>query len=370
MERYREVNLPASRPRFPSPTFSILKEKSMNLFEMTRTLIDIESVTNNEKRVGSFLFELLQELCARTGGRVEQMVVDSELGRSNVLASWGQPVVTLSTHMDTVPPFVASREDDDSIWGRGACDAKGIIAAMIAAAEKLLAEGLRNFGLLFLVGEERDSAGALFASRHAPAGARFLVNGEPTENQLALGCKGALRFEIVARGRMAHSAYPELGESAIEKLLDVLGDLRRIPMDSDPLLGRSTMNIGTITGGRAPNVIADSARAEIMFRIVTGVDRLRAAVSQAMAGRAEAIEILCTPAVRLGNIEGLPTTVVSFATDIPSLGSAWGAPYLLGPGSIHVAHTENERVSKQQLTEAVDIYARMARQLLTTEARN
>jgi acetylornithine deacetylase len=370
MERYREVNLPASRPRFPSPTFSILKEKSMNLFEMTRTLIDIESVTNNEKRVGSFLFELLQELCARTGGRVEQMVVDSELGRCNVLASWGQPVVTLSTHMDTVPPFVASREDDDSIWGRGACDAKGIIAAMIAAAEKLLAEGLRNFGLLFLVGEERDSAGALFASRHAPAGARFLVNGEPTENQLALGCKGALRFEIVARGRMAHSAYPELGESAIEKLLDVLGDLRRIPMDSDPLLGRSTMNIGTITGGRAPNVIADSARAEIMFRIVTGVDRLRAAVSQAMAGRAEAIEILCTPAVRLGNIEGLPTTVVSFATDIPSLGSAWGAPYLLGPGSIHVAHTENERVSKQQLTEAVDIYARMARQLLTTEARN
>lgn len=342
----------------------------MNLFEMTRTLIDIESVTNNEKRVGSFLFELLQELCARTGGRVEQMVVDSELGRSNVLASWGQPVVTLSTHMDTVPPFVASREDDDSIWGRGACDAKGIIAAMIAAAEKLLAEGLRNFGLLFLVGEERDSAGALFASRHAPAGARFLVNGEPTENQLALGCKGALRFEIVARGRMAHSAYPELGESAIEKLLDVLGDLRRIPMDSDPLLGRSTMNIGTITGGRAPNVIADSARAEIMFRIVTGVDRLRAAVSQAMAGRAEAIEILCTPAVRLGNIDGLPTTVVSFATDIPSLGSAWGAPYLLGPGSIHVAHTENERVSKQQLTEAVDIYARMARQLLTTEARN
>lgn len=364
------MNPPASLPRFPSPTSSILKEKSMNLFEMTRTLIDIESVTNNEKHVGLFLFERLQELCARTGGKAERMVVDVELGRGNVFASWGQPVVTLSTHMDTVPPFVASREDDDSIWGRGACDAKGIIAAMIAAAEKLLAEGLRNFGLLFLVGEERDSAGALFASRHAPDGARYLLNGEPTENQLALGCKGALRFEIVARGRMAHSAYPELGESAIEKLLDVLEDLRRIPMATDPLLCRSTMNIGTIAGGRAPNVIADCARAEIMFRIVTGADPVRAAVSQAMAGRAEATEILCTPAVRLGSIDGLPTTVVSFATDIPSLGSAWGEPYLLGPGSIHVAHTENERVSKQQLTEAVEIYAKMVRQLLAAGARN
>jgi len=319
--------------------------------------------------VGQFLLERLQELCARTGGRVEPMAVDSELGRNNVLASWGQPVVTLSAHMDTVPPFIASREDDDSIWGRGACDAKGIIAAMIAAAERLLAEGLRNFGLLFLVGEERDSAGALFAAERAPAGLRYLVNGEPTENHLALGCKGALRFEIVARGRMAHSAYPELGESAIEKMLDVLGDLRKIEMATDPMLGRSTMNIGTIAGGRAPNVIADSARAEIMFRIVTNADPVRGAVAKAVAGRAEATEILCTPAVRLGNFDGLPTTVVSFATDIPSLGSAWGAPYLLGPGSIHVAHTENERVSKKQLTEAVEIYTKMVRQLLSAGSK-
>src|SRR4029077_8220630 len=196
------------------------------------------------------------------GGQFERMPVGAN--RDNVFACWGDPVVTLSTHMDTVPPFFASREDNEFIWGRGSCDAKGIIAAMIAAAEKLLAAGTRNFGLLFVVGEERDSAGARAAAAATPRGSRFLINGEPTENHLALGSKGALRYEIKAHGKLAHSAYPELGHSAIHTLLEVLHDIRQIPLPQDDLLGASTLNVGTIAGGRAPNVVADHAAAEIM----------------------------------------------------------------------------------------------------------
>jgi acetylornithine deacetylase len=333
----------------------------MKLFELTRALIDIESITDNEKQVGVFLFDRLRELGARHGGQVERMEVEPE--RFNVFAHWGEPVVTLSTHMDTVPPFLPSREDAEFIWGRGACDAKGILASMIAAAESLLEEGTRNFGLLFVVGEERNSAGA-FAAARKPRGSRYLIAGEPTENRLALGSKGALRCEIVARGRMAHSAHPELGESAIEALLDVLQDIRRIPLPEDEVLGRSTLNIGTISGGRAPNVIADSARAEIMIRLVGDAAPVREAVTRAVAGRAEVKEILGTPAVRLGALDGLPTTVVSFTTDIPFLGEAWGRPFLLGPGSIHLAHTPDERVAKGELQQAVEIYRDIVRRLL------
>jgi acetylornithine deacetylase len=221
----------------------------MNVFELTRALIDIESVTGAEKRVEEYLFEHLSELANRYAGNMVRMEVERE--RFNVLAHWGEPSVTLSTHMDTVPPFFPSREDAESIWGRGACDAKGIIAAMIGAAETLLAAGTRNFALLFVVGEERDSGGAIAAAKNS-RGSRYLINGEPTENKIALGSKGALRFEIVARGRLAHSAYPELGESAIETLLDVLQAVRAIKLPKDDLLGRSTMNIGTIRGGARP----------------------------------------------------------------------------------------------------------------------
>lgn len=333
----------------------------MNLFELTRALVDIESVTNNEKQVGAFLFSHLSALASRHAGRVERIPAEPE--RDNIFACWGEPIVTLSTHMDTVPPFFPSREDAEFIWGRGSCDAKGIIAAMIAAVEKLLAAGARNLGLLFLVGEERDSAGAKAAAA-APRGSRFLINGEPTENRLALGSKGALRFEIVARGRLAHSAYPELGRSAIHTLLDVLQDIREIPLPREPLLGASTLNVGTISGGRAPNVVADEARAEIMFRTVGHPGPLREAVAEAVAGRAEAREVLHTPAIRLESLDGLPTTVVAFTTDIPPLGQAWGKPFLIGPGSIHVAHTEEERVAKTELSEAVEIYARMVTHLL------
>jgi acetylornithine deacetylase len=332
----------------------------MHVFELTRALIDIPSVTPEEEQVGLWLYGHLSRLCAQYDGRIEKTEVEPK--RWNVFASFGEPVVTLSTHMDTVPPFVPSREDDEYIWGRGACDTKGIIASMITAAAKLLAEGTRNFGLLFVVGEERNSAGAYHAAAH-PRGSRYIVNGEPTENQLALGSKGALRYEVVAHGKMAHSAYPELGESAIEKLLDALEVIRKVPLPVDEILGPSTLNIGTIHGGRAPNVIPDEARAEIFIRLVCDSAATRAALEKAVAGKVEMKFVLEIPAIRLTAVEGLPTTVVAYTTDIPAFGGAWGHPLLLGPGTIHVAHTLDERVPKKQLLEAVEIYQNMVRQL-------
>lgn len=331
-----------------------------NVYELTRALVDIESITNNEKHVAEYLLGYLARVAAQTGGRVERMLVEDD--RFNVLACWDTPVVTLSTHIDTVPPFFASREDDEFIWGRGSCDAKGIAAAMIVAAEKLLAEGARNFGLLFVVGEERNSTGAKIAARD-PRGARYLVNGEPTENKLALGSKGVLRFEIHARGKMAHSAYPELGVSAIEILLDILEAVRRMPLPEDPLFGPATLNIGTIQGGRAPNVIADSASAEILVRLVGDPAPIRDAFAAAVGNRAVLKEILCMPPIRFDRLDGFATTVVPFVTDIPSLCPAWGKPLLIGPGNCHLAHTADERIAKSELAAAVEIYAGLVRRL-------
>ena len=333
----------------------------MRVFELTRQLIDIESVTPNEYEVGEFLFAYLGRLAAQYSGTVERMPVEER--RFNVLATFGEPRVTLSTHQDTVPPFIPSREDDDNIWGRGACDVKGIIAAMILAAERLLEKGTRNFALLFVVGEERNSAGAYEAAKH-PRGSRFLINGEPTSNRLALGSKGALRYELTASGRMAHSAYPELGESAINKLLDALAALRAMELPTDSILGPSTLNIGTISGGRAPNVVPDHARAEVMIRLVCDPGPTQAAVSAACAGRVEAKQILCIPAIHLESVPGIETTVVAYTTDIPAFGGNWGRPLLMGPGTIHVAHTSEERVPKKELVEAVDLYEHMVQSLL------
>lgn len=365
-----------SRPEFVFavlPFFALRPEKSgtLHLFELTRALVDIESITNHEKPVVDFLHAYLSALTARHHGRIERMPAEPD--RDNLFVTFGQPssrapIVTLSTHLDTVPPFFASREDHQFIWGRGACDAKGIIAAMIAAAEKLLAAGTRDFALLFVVGEERNSAGARAAAAN-PRGSRYLINGEPTENRLALGCKGALRFELTARGKLAHSAYPELGHSAIHALLDVLHGLRKIPLPTDALLGPATLNIGVISGGRAPNVIADEARAEIMFRTVGDPEAIRQAVAAACAtatDRVEAREVLHSPAIQLTAFENLPTTVVAFTTDIPTFNGAWGESFLIGPGSIHVAHTAEERISKNELLAAVEIYAHMVAQLLAT----
>jgi len=357
VERYREASaLLAAQYGRRSPSAC-----NMNVFELTHALVNIDSVTPNEEQVGVYLADYLSDLAGRTNGRVERMEVEPR--RFNVLASWGEPVVTFSTHMDTVPPFFGSREDEQWIWGRGACDTKGIIASMICATEALLAENIRGLALLFVVGEERNSAGALAAAK-VNRGSRFLINGEPTENKLALGSKGALRFEIAAGGRMAHSAYPHLGESAIEKLLDALERVRRIQLPHDDLLGASTLNIGTIRGGRAPNVIPDQAAAEIFIRLVDSGDSCRASIAEAVNGLAEAREILCIPALHLGALPGFETTIVSYTTDIPAFGSAWGQPFLIGPGSIHFAHTDVERVPKTELLESIEIYKNLVRQLI------
>ncbi len=333
----------------------------MTIFELTRRLIDIESTTPNEYEVGLFLESHLGDLARRHGGKVERMPIEDR--RFNVLCTFGDPAVTLSTHQDTVPPFIPSREDDDNVWGRGACDVKGIIAAMIFAAERLLNAGTRNFALLFVVGEERNSAGAYEAAKH-PRGSRFLINGEPTSNRLALGSKGALRYELTARGRSAHSAYPELGDSALLKLLDTIEDIRRVPLPDDAILGPSTLNIGTLKSGHAPNVIPDEAKAEIMIRLVCDPSETRAAIEKACAGRVECREVLCIPAILLESVPGIETTVVAYTTDIPAFGGAWGKPLLIGPGTIHVAHTLEERVPKKELVEAVDIYEHLVTSLL------
>jgi acetylornithine deacetylase len=335
----------------------------MNVFELARKLIDIESVTPNEEAVGLWLLDYLRPLAHQYGGSIESL--DVEPHRFNVLAIWGEPTVTLSTHLDTVPPFFPSSEDDGFIWGRGACDVKGIIAAMIKAAEGLLADGHRNFALLFVVGEERNSAGAL-AAAHTPRGSRFLVNGEPTENRLAVGTKGALRLEFHASGRMAHSAYPELGESAIWKLIDALNRLRQMPLEDDPVLGKSSLNIGIIAGGRAPNVIPDHATAEIFIRLVDAGSAVRKRVDEVAAGLVEVKHVLTIPAVHLGALPGFETFVAAYTTDIPAFGGVWGKPYLIGPGTIHVAHTSEERVPKDQLAAAVGIYRDLVLRLPAT----
>jgi len=329
----------------------------MHLFELTRTLVDIDSTTGRERQVGDFLFDHLQDLATRTNGTVERIPVVDD--RFNVFATWDEPTVVLSSHMDTVPPFFPSSEDDDFIHGRGACDTKGGIAAMIQAIEELLGAGRRSFGLLLVVGEETDSAGAQTANRH-PRGSRFLVNGEPTENRLALGSKGMLYMALEAQGRAAHSAYPELGDSAIDKLMECLARLKAVPLPSDPVLGETTLNVGTLAGGRAHNVVADQARAEVTLRTVGDTAELRrnlAAAVHSVSGLRIA-EIRETPAIHLGSLPGFETTIVKYTTDVPRL-SAWGEPFLLGPGSIHVAHTPEERVAKHDLAAAVHLYKEM-----------
>jgi acetylornithine deacetylase len=336
----------------------------MELFELTRALVDIDSTTGAELHVGDFLFSYLTPLATKYGGRVEKLAAAPR--RDNILVTFGNPIVTLSTHIDTVPPFFASHEDAEHIYGRGACDAKGIVTAMIFAAKSLLAEGIINFALLFVVGEERSSIGAKMAAAD-PRGSQFLINGEPTENQLAIGSKGTLRYEIAAKGKLAHSAYPELGHSAIHALLDALQDIRKIALPTDPLLGATTLNVGTIAGGRAPNVVADEARAEIMFRLVGDPTELRQVVERiVLAHKVSANEVLFTPAVHLAALPEFPTTVVAFTTDVPAFNGTWGQPFLIGPGSIHLAHTAEEHIPKKQLKDAVEIYARMVRQLLAT----
>lgn len=337
--------------------------------QLTRDLVAIESSTYHEGEVGEFLAAFL----ARRGWEVEKMPVPPPTDSAPAGPRWNvyagpaasAPGVVFSTHMDTVPPYVALREDNDFLYGRGVCDAKGIMAAQIAAAEALRAESL-PVGLLFVAGEERDSAGAKVANQH-PKGSRFLINGEPTDNRLGIASKGALRAILRATGTMAHSAYPELGESAIHKLVQALDRLLRLDLPVDPEIGPSTLNIGLIQGGRAPNVIADRAESQVLTRLVGDAAPVRAAILAACEGLAEVDFTLEIPFVRLRAVPGLPTMVAKFTTDIPWL-SNWGEPLLLGPGSIHVAHTPDEKIRKAELREAVDLYIAVARQLLSAQS--
>ncbi len=334
--------------------------------ELTRRLVDIESTTYNEGRCGIFLAEYLTGL----GYEVErQPVTQTDPGvpdagdRFNIYARLAgtNPTVTLSTHFDTVPPYFPSSEDDTYVYGRGSCDAKGILASQVAAAEKLHRNGT-PVGLLYVVGEERDSAGAKVANLDGHR-SKFLINGEPTENMLALATKGALRVVLTASGKMAHSAYPELGDSATEKLIAVLHDLLAADLPVDPDIGPSTLNVGLMSGGRAPNVIADAAEAQVLIRTVGDSSEVRRIVDRVVNGRCAITYSLDLAAVRMKRIEGWETMIAKYATDISSL-TNWGEPLLLGPGTIHVAHTEAEKVLKSQLHEAVDKYAELAASLM------
>lgn len=327
----------------------------MNVFELTRKLISIPSISGDEKAVAKFLEEYL----TAAGFDVQCQVAEDD--RPNVYARRGEPEVVLSTHTDTVPPYVESREDDDFIYGRGACDTKGIIAAMLKAADALVAANVTDFGLLFVVGEEAGSVGARVAN-NIPNRSRYLINGEPTESKLALGSKGALRAILRATGRAAHSAYPEMGESAIDKLLAVLTDLRQADWPRDETLGATTMNIGMINGGVAANVIPPQAEAELMFRVVTNNESLKRVIEGVTGSRVDVEYTFACDPVFTERINGFETVVVAFTTDIPAL-TNWGKPLLFGPGSILDAHTPDEKISKAELVAAVDTYKEMVLRL-------
>ena len=347
----------------------MLETMPIDPIHLTKQLVDIESTTYHEGRAGIFLHEYLaahRYAVERTAVSQPDFATTPGAGngeRYNIYAAMPgiTPDVVLSTHMDTVPPFFGSREDDEFIYGRGSCDAKGIIAAQIAAADRLREAGVK-VGLLFVVGEERDSAGAVLANK-SPKGSKFLINGEPTDNRIALASKGALRVELRAKGRMAHSAYPELGESAIDKLVEVLHDMLALPLPSEPEIGPATLNIGIISGGYAPNVISDKAEAHLLIRTVGPSDELKRSIAAVVADRAYVDFSLDLPFIRMRKVGDMPTMIAKFATDIPAL-TNWGEPFLLGPGSIHVAHTPHEKIAKKELLEAVDLYVDLATSLV------
>ena len=340
-------------------------EHPIDPIRFTLELCAIESTTYHEGAVGDFLADFL----AGRGWAVEKTAVPQPKESITAGPRWNvyagianeSPDLVFSTHMDTVPPYIPPSEDAEYLHGRGVSDAKGIIAAQAAAAEALRADGFK-VGLLFVSGEERDSAGAQVANLN-PKGSRFLINGEPTDNRLALASKGALRASFKCSGKMAHSAYPELGESAVHKMIEVMSRVLALPLPELEDVGPSTINIGQIHGGHAPNVIADKAEAQVLVRTVTPSAPVRVALQKAAEGLAEVEFTLDSPFIRMRAVEGLPTMIAKFATDIPHL-SKWGEPLLLGPGSIHVAHTPHERLAKKELLEAVELYVKVAKQLL------
>lgn len=329
----------------------------MDVLELTRALVALETPTGSEGPAT----DLLAQTLGHAGYRIVRQPVTA--GRHNLYAYREPPSLVFSTHLDTVPPYVPLAEDADTIHGRGSCDAKGLAAAMVSAAERLADRGERRIGLLFLVGEENGSDGAHAAEELVPKG-RFLINGEPTENRLSVGQKGSLRVDLTASGRAAHSAYPDEGVSAIAALLDTIERIRRLPLPHDPLLGPSTVNLGLINGGVAPNVIPPAAAAQLLVRTVEPTDGLKEAIRELLAPGVSVDFPVEMPFYKGGAAPaGWDTTVVSYASDLPFLAS-WGESYQLGPGSIRVAHTSHEHIRKADLLKGVDLYARLASDLL------
>ncbi|MFN0084378.1 MAG: M20/M25/M40 family metallo-hydrolase [Blastocatellia bacterium] len=331
----------------------------MNIFQFTRELMEIESISWNEGAAGRWLRDYLSD----AGFEVTTQTVSDD--RVNVLARLGEPRVMFSSHIDTVPPFLGYRDDEEKIYGRGACDAKGVIASQVFAAKRLKDEGVTGIGMLYLVGEEDGSDGAKLANT-LPNNNRFMINGEPTESRQAIATKGALRLLVETKGRTGHSAYPECGESAIEKLIDILNDIRAADWPVDPELGSTTYNIGTIQGGFKANVIPDKAACELMFRTIGPPDDLFQQITEVVGDRAQLKRGFSTVPIHAHAVKeiGVPTTVARFTTDLPWL-TNWGTPLLYGPGSIHDAHTSHEYIRKQDMLDAVETYAQMARTLLT-----
>jgi len=331
----------------------------MSLFELTKSLMNIPSVSGNEEAVGYFLRDHLETL----GWTVELQPVSEN--QNNVIATLNDtPRAWLSTHMDTVPPFIPPTEDNEKIYGRGACDAKGIIAAQITAAEQLRKEGIEDIGLLYTVEEERASTGAKAANLHPLAAkCEYMINGEPTDNDLAIGSKGSFRLMIKTSGKAAHSAYPEEGDSAIETLLDILEDIRHTHFPHDDFFGETTVNIGTIEGGLALNIIPPKAEAGLLIRLTTKREPIEQALENVIRDRGDIEVLSCSEPVKLFPVEGFTQKVVRFTTDIPYMPN-WGKPLLLGPGSILVAHTKDEFVLKKDLETAVELYKGLVRRLI------
>ena len=332
--------------------------RTLDPVPLARALIDIDSTTGREGEVGAWLARFLRE----RGYKVQEQPLSH--GRFNVFAAVAeQPRVVFSTHLDCVPPFFASRQERGLLFGRGSCDAKGILAAQVAAAERLRERGETGIGLLFVAGEERGSDGARVANQHAPAGVRYLVNGEPTDNRLGAATRGVLRVRLKADGRAAHSAFPELGESAIDKLLDALMVIRGLALPEDPVLGRTHYTVGTIEGGVAPNVVSPHASAELLFRLVGEAGPVRDLL-KIVEGLVDVEHVLDIPAIHMHTVDGFETAVFPYTTDVPLLDN-WGKPLLAGPGSIHVAHTDEEHVAIDELHAAVGLYEHLASRLLS-----